>query len=123
MPTRILLADDHEIVRQGLRLLLQQEGFEVAGEAANGQEAIRLARESCPDVALLDYGMPLLNGIGAAREIAQACPKTKVILLTMHTDDHYVLEALRMASWPSATSATTANPSRSRRAFRPCRTI
>ena len=96
MPTRILLADDHEIVRQGVRLLLQQEGFEVAGEAANGQEAIRLARESCPDIALLDYGMPLLNGIAAAREITQACPKTKVILLTMHTDDQYVLEALRI---------------------------
>jgi len=96
MTTRILLADDHEIVRQGLRLLLQREGFEVIGEAANGQEAIRLAAENCPDVAVLDYGMPLLNGIGAAREIMQSCPRTKVILLTMHTDDHYVLEALRM---------------------------
>ena len=96
MPTRILLADDHEIVRQGLRLLLQREGLEVIGEAANGQEAIRLASETCPDVAVLDYGMPLLNGIGAAREIMQVCPRTKVILLTMHTDDHYVLEALRM---------------------------
>src|SRR5438132_124798 len=53
MPTRILLADDHEIVRQGLRLLLQREGFEVIGEAANGQEAIRLASETCPDVAVL----------------------------------------------------------------------
>src|SRR5947208_16675090 len=96
MPTRILLADDHEIVRQGLRLLLQREGLEVIGEAANGQEAIRLASETCPDVAVLDYGMPLLNGIGAAREIMQVCPRTKVILLTMHTDDHYVLEELRM---------------------------
>jgi len=95
MTTRILLADDHEIVRQGLRLLLQREGFEVIGEAANGQDAIRLAEENCPDVAVLDYGMPLLNGIGAAREIRQACPRTKTILLTMHTDDHYVLEALR----------------------------
>src|SRR2546428_372169 len=65
MSTRILLADDHDIVRQGLRLLLQREGFEVIGEAANGQDAIRLARENCPDVAVLDYGMPLLNGIGA----------------------------------------------------------
>src|SRR5207253_10864904 len=96
MSTRILLADDHDIVRQGLRLLLQREGFEVIGEAANGQDAIRLARENCPDVAVLDYGMPLLNGIGAAREIMQACPRTKGIRLTMHTDDHYVLEALRM---------------------------
>jgi len=95
MTTRILLADDHEIVRQGLRLLLQREGFEVIGEAANGQEAIRLAAENCPDVAVLDYGMPLLNGIGAAREIMQSCPRTKTILLTMHMDDHYVLEALR----------------------------
>ncbi len=95
MPTRILLADDHEIVRQGLRLLLQRERFEVVGEAADGQEAIRVARENCPDVAVLDYAMPLLNGIGAAREITQVCPRTKVVLLTMHTDDHYVLEALR----------------------------
>ena len=95
MPTRILLADDHEIVRQGLRLLLQRERFEVVGEAADGQEAIRVAQESCPDVAVLDYAMPLLNGIGAAREITQVCPRTKVVLLTMHTDDHYVLEALR----------------------------
>src|SRR2546428_11593957 len=96
MTTRILLADDHEIVRQGLRLLLQREGFEVIGEAANGQDAIRLAAENCPDVAVLDYGMPLLNGIGGAREIMRVCPRAKVILLTMHTDDHYVLEALRM---------------------------
>src|SRR5436190_1472671 len=95
MSTRILLADDHVIVRQGLRLLLQREGFEVIGEAANGQEAIRVARESCPDVAVLDYAMPLLNGIDAAREILQACPRPKAILLTMHTDDHDVLEALR----------------------------
>jgi len=95
MATRILLADDHEIVRQGLRLLLQREGIEVVGEAANGQDAIRLAAERCPDVAVLDYGMPVLNGISAAQEILNACPRTKVILLTMHTDDHYVLEALR----------------------------
>ncbi len=96
MATRILLADDHAIVRQGLRLLLQREGFEVVGEAVNGQEAVRLATESCPDVAVLDYGMPLLNGVDAAREILQACPLAKVILLTMHADDRYVLEAVRL---------------------------
>src|SRR5437016_13430094 len=95
MTTRIFLADDHEIVRQGLRLLLQREGFEVIGEAANGQDAIRLAAENCPDVAVLDYGMHLLNGIGAAREIMPVCPPAKVILLTTHPDDPYVLETLR----------------------------
>ncbi|MBI4638188.1 MAG: response regulator transcription factor [Candidatus Rokubacteria bacterium] len=93
---RILLADDHLIVRQGLRLLLEQEGFDVVGEASNGEEAIGVARDRCPDVAVLDYAMPLLNGVGAAREILRSCPRTKVILLSMHTEDHYVLEALRV---------------------------
>src|SRR2546428_13803561 len=95
MTTRIFLADDHEIVRQGLRLLLQREGFEVIGEASNGQEAIRLAAENCPDVAVLDFGMPLLNGLGAARQILRACPRAKAVLLTVHTEDHYRLEALQ----------------------------
>ena len=95
MPTRILLADDHQIVRQGLKALLEREGFAVVAEVADGQEAIRSARERCPDVAVLDFGMPLLNGLAAAREILQACPRAKAILLTMHTEDHYVLEALQ----------------------------
>jgi len=95
VPTRILLADDHLIVRQGLKALLEREGFSVVAEVADGQEAIRSARERCPDVAVLDFGMPLLNGLGAAREILQACPRAKAILLTMHTEDHYVLEALQ----------------------------
>ncbi len=82
MAIRVLLADDHQIVRQGLKVLLQREGFEVADEAANGQDAVRLARERCPDVAVLDYAMPVLNGVGAAREILQLCPRTKVILLS-----------------------------------------
>jgi len=96
MATQILLADDHAIVRQGLRLLLQREGFEIVGEAVNGQEAVHLATKTCPDVAVLDYGMPLLNGVGAARDIMQVCPRAKVILLTMHADDRYVLEAVRL---------------------------
>jgi len=95
VPTRILLADDHLIVRQGLKALLEREGFSVVAEVADGQEAIRSARERCPDVAVLDFGMPLLNGLGAAREILQACPRAKAIRLTMHTEDHYVLEALQ----------------------------
>src|SRR5438552_12377494 len=90
MTTRIFLADDHEIVRQGLRLLLQREGFEVIGEAANGQDAIRLAAENCPDVAVLDYGMPLLNGIGAAREIMRSEEHTS----ELQSPDHLVCRLL-----------------------------
>ncbi len=95
MPIRILLADDHQIVRQGLRALLEQEGFKIVGEAADGHQATRLAQESLPDVAVLDLAMPLMNGIGAAKAISQASPQTKVVVLTMHTEAQYVLEALR----------------------------
>jgi DNA-binding NarL/FixJ family response regulator len=95
MPTRILLADDHQIVRQGLRALLEGEGFAVVGEVANGREAARAAAELSPDVAVLDFAMPLLNGIDAARRILQGNARTRVILLTMYTDDRYVLEALQ----------------------------
>src|SRR2546426_12288851 len=105
MATHILLADDHAIVRQGLRLLLQREGFEVVGEAVNGQEAVRLATETCPDVAVLDYGMPILNGVGAPREISQACPLVKVIVLALPADDSYVSEAVRPGvPWAGATT-------------------
>lgn len=95
MGISVLLADDHQIVRDGLRVLLHGEGFEVLEDVANGQEAVRAAREHCPDVAVLDYAMPLLNGIGAAREILRLCPRTKVILLTMHPDQRYATDALR----------------------------
>ncbi|MBI2114466.1 MAG: response regulator transcription factor [candidate division NC10 bacterium] len=83
------------MVRQGLRALLEREGFEVAGEAGDGHQAIRLAQDLRPDVAVLDLAMPLLNGLDAAREILKVSPSTKVILLTVHTEDQYVLEALR----------------------------
>lgn len=95
MPLRILLADDHVLVRQGLKALLEREGFTVSAEASNGHEAIKLARSHCPDVAILDFTMPLLNGLDAAREIRHCCGKTKLIMLTMHSEDRYVLEGFR----------------------------
>ena len=95
MPLRIILADDHQIVRQGVKALLQQGGFDVVGEAANGVEAIQLAKEKRPDVAILDLSMPLINGANAAREILRDFPEMKVILLTMHTEEPYVLDALQ----------------------------
>ncbi|HSB77586.1 MAG TPA: response regulator transcription factor [Candidatus Methylomirabilis sp.] len=95
MPLRILLADDHQVVRQGLKALLEREGLEVMGEASDGLEAVRLAQSLCPDVAILDVAMPLLNGLAAAGEILRGSPQTRVILLTMHIEDPYVLEALR----------------------------
>ncbi|PYS97336.1 MAG: DNA-binding response regulator [Acidobacteria bacterium] len=95
MPIQVLLADDHHIVREGLKSLLEKEGFRVVGEAADGREAVRLAGTSHPDVAVLDLSMPSMNGLDAAREIIRSEPKTKAILLTVHTEDPYVLEALR----------------------------
>jgi len=95
MPVRILLADDHTVVRQGLRALLEREGFQVVAEAANGREAMQLCEVHHPEVAVLDLAMPLLNGIDAAHEITKSNPGTKVVLLTMHTEDHLVVESLR----------------------------
>jgi two-component system response regulator NreC len=94
MICRILLADDHVIVRQGLRALLEREGFEIAGEASDGHEAVRLARDLCPDVAILDLAMPLLNGIEAGRTITKGCGSLHAIALTVHTESHYVMAAL-----------------------------
>ena len=95
MPIQILLADDHQLVRQGLKLLLEREGFKVTGEAENGHEAVKLAQELHPDVALIDLAMPLLNGLDALHEIQKVSPKTKTILLTMHTESHYILQGVR----------------------------
>lgn len=95
MRLRILLADDHQIVRQGLKGLLEREGFEVVGQAVDGREAVRLAQDLSPDVAILDFTMPLLNGLDAAREILRTSPRMGLILLTMHTEDHRVVRAIR----------------------------
>jgi DNA-binding NarL/FixJ family response regulator len=95
MSLRILLADDHVIVRQGIRNLLTQAGYDVVGEATDGREAVQLARDLHPDIALLDLAMPLLNGIDAAREIRKVSGQTKPILLTMQNEGPYVTEAFR----------------------------
>ena len=95
MSLRILLAEDHAIVRQGVKQLLTHEGYSVVAEAADGREAVRLAREHCPDIAVLDLGMPLLNGVDAARQILKVSPSTKPILLTFKKEVPYVLAAFR----------------------------
>src|SRR5689334_16799757 len=95
MPVRVILADDHEMVRQGLRALLEAENFTAVGEASDGREAVRLCEALHPEIAILDLSMPVLNGIFAAREILKGSPRTRIVLLTQHTEDHLVLEALR----------------------------
>jgi two-component system, NarL family, response regulator NreC len=93
---RILLADDHTVMRSGLRLLLErQPDFVVAGEAADGREAVALAISATPDVVVMDVAMPLLNGIEATRQITTASPRIGVIILSMHSDESYVLRALK----------------------------
>ena len=94
MPVRIVLADDHVLVRQGLKSLLEREGFQVVGEASDGQEAIRHVELLHPDIAVMDISMPILNGLNAAREMSRSFPKTKIILLTQHDEGQYVSEAL-----------------------------
>lgn len=91
----VVVADDHAMFRQGLIALLQGEEFNVVGEAQNGHETIRVVRNLLPDLAIVDFNMPLLNGIDAARDIQRRSPKTHVVLLTMYDDDACVLEALR----------------------------
>src|SRR5262245_8170634 len=95
MPTHLLLADDHLLVRQGLRVLLEQAGMVVIGEAADGPEALQLAHTHAPEVALLDIAMPHLNGLETARRLRETVPQTKSILLTIHTDEPYVCAALQ----------------------------
>ena len=93
---RILLADDHTIVRHGLRVLLERHpGFTVIGEASNGREAVQIAEQELPDIVLMDVAMPLLNGIEAAFRITSAFPKISVVILSMHSDESYVLRSLK----------------------------
>lgn len=92
----ILVADDHAIVRRGLRALVQsQPGWEVCGEAANGREAVEKVAQFRPDVAIVDIGMPELNGLEATRQIVKTSPQTEVLIMTMHQSDEVVREVLK----------------------------
>ena len=96
MPITVLLADDHAVVRQGLRAILGAEpDLRLAGEAADGQEAVRLAERLEPDVLVLDLMLPGLSGFEVARLVHKRVPRTRVVILTMHTDPAYAAEALR----------------------------
>ncbi len=94
--TRILLADDHKLMRSGLKALIEQQpDLTVVGEADDGRQAVALVAKLKPDLLVMDIGMPNLNGIEAARQIAQAYPETAIVMLSMHSDESYVLRALK----------------------------
>ncbi len=93
---RVLLADDHKMIRAGLRLVLEQQpDIVVAGEADDGRDAVALAGELKPDIVVMDVAMPNLNGIEAALQIKQARPEIAIVMLSMHSDEGYILRALR----------------------------
>jgi DNA-binding NarL/FixJ family response regulator len=95
-PIRVLIADDHPLMRSGLRGLLEREGeFKVVAEAPDGYEAIELALMHKPDVVLLDVGMPRLNGTDAAARVSEKLPAARIVMLSMHSDEAYVLKALK----------------------------
>lgn len=95
MLCRILVADDHAVVRAGLRTLLESRpGWQVCGEAADGREAVELAGKLKPDVAVIDIGMPLLNGVEATRQIRRVSPETEILVLTMHESEQMVEKVL-----------------------------
>lgn len=93
---RIVLADDHTVMRSGLRLLLErQENLQVVGEAADGKQAVAIAEAEKPDVVVMDIAMPHLNGVEAARQIAAKNPQTAIVILSMHSDESYVIRSLK----------------------------
>ena len=98
-PIKILLADDHTIVRQGLAKLLEAESnLEVVGEAQDGREAVNKVQKLIPDIVIMDIAMPLLNGIEATRQIKKTLPQTKVIILSMHSHDRYISELISLGA-------------------------
>jgi two-component system response regulator NreC len=96
MAIRIVLADDHVLVRQGLKSLLEREGFQIVAEASDGQEALRHVQSLMPDIVVMDITMPILNGLDAARQMTVSSPQAKIILLTQHVEEQYLSEALEV---------------------------
>lgn len=93
---RVLVADDHQLMRSGIRLMLEREpDLTVVGEACDGREAVALAKSLKPDVAVMDIGMPNLNGIEAAHQMTQERPELAIVIVSMHSDESYVLRALK----------------------------
>jgi DNA-binding NarL/FixJ family response regulator len=95
MSLRVLVAEDHQLVSDGIVALLRAAGHEIVGRASDGQTAVRLAETLNPDIAVMDASMPLLNGIDASRAIQKVRPDTKAIIVTVHDEDEYVLNAFR----------------------------
>ena len=93
--TRLLLADDHRMLRDSLRRSLEERGFDVVGEAADGTEAVRLAQSLHPDVVLMDVSMPSLDGVEATRQISRVVPRSQVVMLTMHADGDVMARAIQ----------------------------
>jgi len=94
-PIRLLLADDHRMLRESLRRAMEDNGFDVVGEAPDGAEAVRLAEEKQPDVILMDVTMPVLDGVEATRQVRDRLPGTQVVILTMHADREVLVDAIR----------------------------
>jgi DNA-binding NarL/FixJ family response regulator len=94
-PVRLLLADDHRMLRESLRRAMEDNGFDVVGEAPDGAEAVRLAEELRPDVILMDVTMPVLDGVEATRQVRDRVPGTQVVILTMHADKEVLVDAIR----------------------------
>src|SRR5690348_2353292 len=117
-PPRVLIADDHEVVRKGLRTLLEEQpGWQVAGEACDGREAVEKARSLKPDVTVLDISMPTLNGLEATRQMMKNNPQSRVLVLTMHESDPLIREVLGagargylLRATRAATSSTRSTP-------------
>src|SRR5436190_2228573 len=107
---RVVLADDHTVVRQGLRaLLMSEEDIDIVGEAENGRQAIQLVKKLLPDVAVIDIAMPVLNGLEATRQITHSVPSTKVLILSSYSDDEYVQQLTEAGAAGYLVKQTAAN--------------